>query len=187
MKQVIIALSLSCAAAAEVVTITAGQQSNPEQQRAEYAAWQAAEAAQMVQPADFPNGIAVPASGTNTPMMRIEATAQGDVVAYVAHASPFDPAAMESNRLAAISGRDTIRADLRGIRTNVAAAIDATAANIEEARAISVSTTSSTAQVRSAVIDMRRELIDANQLLRDALRAIQDLRKAQAQTLREAE
>lgn len=86
------------------------------------------------------------------------------------HASPRDPSAIaqriESNRLERIQ----LRQDARTVRTNMLQ-------NITDAQAITLSSTSTTAQVRSATIDLRRELIDTQQQVRDLAAIVRKMLK----------
>lgn len=132
-------------------------------------------------PENHPVGIETPVvvllDATNrTTGIGLEATVDGDLVTYQYHASPIDFAAVESNRAAATAYRNQMRLATKAIRTNIVALLDATSTNIAQSQAIVVSSTSSTAQVRSAVVDVRRELIDAHQQLRQTQQEIQNLR-----------
>jgi len=117
-------------------------------------------------------------SGVETPVLVLRAqdgagvgvVADGlDLVTYLDHASPRPDDATLSNRVAAARlARATLRDTLRTVRVNMAT-------NINETQAISVTSTSSTAQVRSAVIDLRRELIDTQQELQRLRSAVADI------------
>lgn len=143
----------------------------------------AAEAA--MPPWEFPRGIALPDITQTNPVYAVGVDA-GDVVTWVAHSSPYDPAVAASNKAAALSARRQIKQDLKAVKTNLAVVVDNITTNINNSQAIVVNATSSTTQVRSAVIDLRRELIDANQELKSLAQLVQDLRKAQADALKEA-
>lgn len=66
------------------------------------------------------------------------------------------------------------------IRTNrlaVVETINLVTTNIADAQAIVVNNTSSTSQVRAAVIDLRREVIDANQRTKDLAQELRELQR----------
>ena len=139
-------------------------------------------------PAEFPSGIAVPASGVpgGRPVMRIDATADGNVIAYVAHASPYDPAVAESNRVAAVAQVHNQRHALRELRAAVALAKDMTTTNIADVLAINTSATTAAAQ-QTQIDAMRKELLDTNRRLKDALQFIQDVRRLLLAAYKESE
>lgn len=124
-----------------------------------------------IAPTEFSHGIAIPDSASTNPVWEVGIDG-GSLVTWISHASPYDAAAAESNRVAALSERSTLRHDLRVLK-------GVAQTNKAQARAVEVSNTSSTAQVRSAVIDLRRELIDANDTIIDLTRLVRQLLKEQ--------
>lgn len=123
----------------------------------------------QIPPQDFPGGIAIPASGTNNPYMRIEATSAGEVIAYAAHSLPYDAAKAESNRVAEIVKRNTLRGEARTVRTNMIA-------NINDMQSTAALTNGFTAaQDRALANDLRRELIDTQRELRDLAGIVRQL------------
>jgi len=92
-----------------------------------------------------------------------------------------------NNRTAPTGTLEVIRQGLRTSKTNIAFRIDQISTNISDQQAIIVSATSSTAQVRSAVIDVRRELIDNSQADKQMAQELQFLRKMVMKLLREEE
>lgn len=130
-----------------------------------------ADAALEYAPVEFPNGIAIPDSSATNPVYEIGVEG-GAIFCWVAHASPYVPAIAESNRVAALADRSTLRVDLRRLK-------GVAQTNKAQAQAVEVSNTSSTAQVRSAVIDLRRELIDANDTIIELTRLVRKLLKEQ--------
>jgi hypothetical protein len=77
---------------------------------------------------------------------------------------------------AVLATNRALRLALRDIRTSMVAVVDAVTTNITQCQSITVMSTSTTTQVRAAVIDLRRELIDANQTIKNMGQEIQNLR-----------
>ena len=120
-------------------------------------------------PAPMPSGIAIPDEAGHyfepVPF-------NGTFLAAQVSDSPLTSAVRRAAGIAAAQQHDRDqRADLRAIRGSVST-------NVADVRAVTVTPTSTTAQVRSAVIDLRRELIDIAQDL-------QSLRAWQAKQIRE--
>jgi hypothetical protein len=83
-------------------------------------------------------------------------------VTYTAHASPYDPAVAESNKVAAVSLSKLLKADCRVVKDEISA-------NKTQTQAIVV-----TGETQ-AVKDLRKELIDAHteiEHLRDIVRKL---------------
>jgi hypothetical protein len=121
-------------------------------------------------PQQFPTGIAIPDGAGHY----YEAVPYGGgFIAAQVSDSPLTSAVRRASGVAAAKAfDDSQRVALRLIKGSIAT-------NRNDAQAIVVASTSSTAQVRSAVIELRRELIDLNADL-------QDFRRWQAQQLKEA-
>lgn len=138
-------------------------------------------------PPEFPRGIVIPAATNGTPSFGIGTTPDGDLFTYIDHASPRDPVAAASNKLAAILARAQIRIDLKTVRTNIATSIDNCTTNIADMGLLSNLTNGFTAaENRSLVNALRRELEDADREMKAVAQELRDVRKALSQSLKDS-
>jgi hypothetical protein len=117
-----------------------------------------------------------PKSITATNYYFIGTDDNGDVIA-------FRPGGEEAAKAARVS----LRQDLATVRTNVAAMIEISNGNIIDAKAIAVNNSSTTAQVRSAVIYTQKEVEDLAQQLKQTQQEVQALRRVVSQMVKQAE
>lgn len=165
---------------------TPAEVAQAEADRAAEAAAQAEAALRAMAPVEFATGIALPAQTNSTPTYAVGVDETGTLLTWLDHASPRDPAAANSNKLAAIAAAATYRADLRALRQAVALATDMTTTNIADVQAID--TTATTAAARQTQISaLRAELLDTNRRLKDTLQALQDVRRLLLAAYKESE
>ena len=134
------------------------------------------------QPAEFARGIAVPASGTNNPWMKIESTAEGNVFSYVSRGSPYDARAEESNRVAEAAMWDALRATNKQVRIQINSNLTAITSTIDWITTNITDMTSTTAltnnpnisEIRNLVNTLRSELTDANRRSKEVAQELKD-------------
>jgi hypothetical protein len=122
-------------------------------------------------PVEFPNGIAIPDSSSTNPVYEI-GVEDGALVTWVSHASPYDPAAAESNRVAALAERQQIKADLKnliGVAQTNKAQVQATT-NLPNFTNAQITNGTAYSAIRDMVNTLRRELIDANDAVIESVR-----------------
>lgn len=130
------------------------------------------EAIRAAAPALLPNGITINDATTGEPVSLT--VADGDVVTYSG----------ATNKSGAVSARHAIRQQVRDVRTNTVALIDESTNRISQASTIvgdvsgiAVSPSSTTAQVRSALVDLKDATTDLAVHTREMDRALRDTQR----------
>jgi hypothetical protein len=133
-------------------------------------------------PQVFPDGIELPVLilSTTSPEKGVGIVADPanlDLIVYLDHESPRDPAAIAARIAAEKAKRDLLRLDLRGVRTNLIAVIDMTNTNVLDCQAIKAATTNVTNAAQGKQIsDLAGEAVDTNRRLKDLAQELQNLR-----------
>ena len=161
---------------------TAAEQAHIERLQSASAAAASNAAVQASLPQSAPTGIETPVLilATTNPEKGVGLVADPetlDIIVYLDHESPRDPAAIAARIAAEKAKRNLLRLDLRGVRTNLVAVIDLTNTNIVDCQAIKAATTNVTNAAQGKQIsDLAGEAVDTNRRLKDLAQELQNLR-----------